>query len=236
MEEFGSDFIVKLYKSKEKLFKSIYEFNVCLIRYIHHGWLTNFFPEVSAELWSRLIKHPGYESYFSSELLRRLGIDRKKDFYDFRSPKHRFVLLPTREVEDLMFFAGIARAHSVLAQVVNKATVLHIKNVIGKRGYLFAIKKAPFVISRAIPSVEIDNINEGNLENRLVKAGLECLKTLLIDIPITVKKRFHLKLPSYYLDELEASLVLDVHENSVVHFLRRVLLHEVNYKWATLLF
>ncbi len=230
-------FLLKLYREKSELLRVIYEFNTCFIYYAHSSWLSNLFPDVPSEMWNSLKMNRGCARYFSKQLASKINIaDEEVDFYDFEKPEHRFVLLPLQEVMDLLFFSGLARAFKNISSIVDRGSILRIKETIGERGYNFALKKAPFILGNFIPSVELEINENTNPEQEIIKAGIACLKTLLADMSPAALKKFFLKLPVYFEKEWEAIHALDAPIDSLKHFLRRVLLHEVGYRWANLLF
>lgn len=233
----SSPFLLKLYREKSEFLRVIYEFNTCFLYYAHSSWLSKLFPDVPSEMWDSLKVHRGCARYFSKQLASKISTnDEDANFYDFEKLEHRFALLPAQEVMDLLLFSGLARAFKNINSMVDRDSILRIRGAIGERGYNFSLRKAPFILGGSVPLVELKMNDNMNLEQEITKAGVACLKTLFADMSPAVLKKFFLKLPVYFEKEWEAVHALDAPTDSLKHFLRRVLLHEVGCRWANLLF
>jgi len=67
-------------------------------------------------------------------------------FLEFREPKTRLALLEPETLRMLADYLGLALHAQTIARTIVKSHVSKIKKSFGKKGYLFAIKRAPFLL------------------------------------------------------------------------------------------
>jgi hypothetical protein len=220
-----------LLRGKDRLFFLIYEFNCFPTRYIHSDWIKELLPGVNERLLAELSVNPRSERRLARFILARCDIDEDR-FHGFEEPSQRLALLDPDTLRKLLFYAGIAIASKSISHLVEGAKVIAVKQVLGEDGYLFALKKAPFLLGKPdFPDLKIDGA--GDLPSLLFENAMQYLKSCFGEAPLALTRRMLLKLPIEFMrhweaedDRIEANRAL-----SQLLF-KKILIQEVNPSWA----
>ena len=220
-----------LYRRKDHLFRVIYEYNLFPTRYMHPDWLSRLAPQLSEEWFRRLSANPRSERRLSRFILERLNIS-EHPFHDFEDPSHRFALLDSESLADLLFHTGVALCATTIAHQVERKKVMVLKSAIGDRAYQFALKRAPFLLG-PVPPAPCRVNDPADLPLLAIQCGVHCLRACYEGMAPSFTDRMLLKLPLEYrlYWEAEESLFLGK-ARQAEGILRKVLLHEVKQEWA----
>lgn len=215
------------------LFQMVAEYNLYLVRYIHHSWLTTI---KLSPLVKQLRQGGNADYHLSHYLLGQFKLSNEFD-YEFDLPVKKVALADEEAITRLAFYLGIILNEDVIRGVVRKQERQALEALLGSDGYRFAVKKAQF-ISRAAsqtgPSILIDWDHLDRFKNYLLSTGFQVLGKAYSTMPDSFKKRLELKLPAEYSETLSnyetmplsdeqcAALVVKTHK-------------EVNREWRHLL-
>lgn len=225
-----ASFLKHCLQKKDRCFRRIYQFNLDLVGYLHEDWIGDYFPHVSRSLFALLVKHPRSRRQLSEILRHRLNVH---DFPDFEQPPQRLALLDPEPLCKVLFYVGIALHAPFISHQVQRTKVLALRSGLGNEGYLFALKRAPFLLDlKAFPAMKFEDFSD--LPSLLSRRALICLKIHLQDAPPSVYRRMVLKLPkSFTQSDEEDTLLPSQWDRAKVELLfKKVLLQEVDATWA----
>ncbi len=217
-------------RNKDELLPRIYEFNAQPAKYIHLSRLTRF-TDMNGQAFKTLIQSRRAEKIMSTIILDKTGL--KDDFHwDFEQERLRLALVGGQDLLTLVNLAGIAVNAGQISRVVEREPQLLLKKSIGSLSYLFALKKAPFLIGEKKSSFVKAQENYSDFKAYTLACGLKCMAACLSDVPRALTLRLGLKLPreikgifedQYPADESRAAFLV----------LKKILLQEVDSQWAT---
>lgn len=226
-----SDWLKALYRSNNRLLCLIYEFNFFPTRYMHRDWVEELLPDGYGTLYEKLLANPRAERRLSEFILAGRNIE-GGPFHDFQELSHRFALLDPDSLGQLLLYTGIATGARWISHQIERTAVALLKESLGEKGYLFALKKAPFLIGNAsFPSTRPEQNDK--LLSFLLASAVQCLKLCLHDAPSSLVQRMLLKLPrelAGYWEEGGDLVVGDRRQVQMV--MKRILFKEVSSEWA----
>ena len=215
-------FIKKIIRERKDLFKLIYEFNHNIALCINFNHMLKFLDEKVARFL--LSKRRGTHR-LSSILEDRYGL--KDDYYyDFEDPLKRLALVDQAALHRLMLYAGVAYCSEYISHVVSKKELDIIKDALGEDTYLFALKKAPFLVPHK-PDLNLDEIKEGDLLEVILKSGQECLEVCFSDLPNSVTNRIQLKFSKHIEFDFQKKPSGEL-KSKTWNFLKMILTKEIN--------
>lgn len=168
---------------------SICQFNFLPIRYMHPTWF-GALPDGS--LLERLRHCQRAEPRLSRYLLAHFDLAGHY-WFEFAAPIHRIALLPSVSLIKLLFYAGLTLNAESIRRTLLRSDVIALKQRLGEKPYLFALKRAPFLCS---PQTSPANLpRDETLRAHLVRAGMRCLSSVFYDHHRALTQRLLWKLP-----------------------------------------
>jgi hypothetical protein len=211
----------------DALWHKILSFNAAVPLYVHPSFWHSAVPEpwpaeaILAELRS---------SARGLRALRRWVMGsvqlEKSFFFDFREPRRRLALLDPAVLLQLVLYAGITYYASNIAQIVQKQALLALKEAIGDKAYLFAVKKAP-LFSKAKPMMTSLNANPSNLYASILLAGQRMLEYVFAQEDPALTQRLVWKFPKSFAWNFNR-ITSDENRQEVWAFLYRLLTKELD--------
>ncbi len=229
----SKEFLKNLYRGQDHFLHLIYEFNLLPSRYIHPSWLEELWGEEMEPALLDVLRSRGRgERRLSEIILTRLGMGRNF-YFDFEDSSRRLALIDGATLEKLVFLVGLAVNYPSIARVVERKPLLALKSRLGERAYLFALKKAPFLLGRMEPSKGgLDDLGDG-LSSLLVECGMRHLQLCFSGEADALTKRLLLKLPSHWSRLWEGETQVSDQSRFQTYLLfKKVLLKEVDPGWT----
>lgn len=119
----------------------ICRFNFLPSQYIHSSWLTT----LPAGFIMERLRHCQRTAHrLSRYLLAHFGLENQY-WFEFTDPIHRIALLNSHHLIKLVFYTGLTLNADPIRRAVGRCEVVNLKAAIGEEGYLFAVKRAPFI-------------------------------------------------------------------------------------------
>ena len=215
-------FVTKIIRERRDLFKLIYEFNHNIALCMNFSHMQKFIDESVAIFL--LSKRKGTRR-LSRILSDRYGLS-DDYYYDFEDPLKRLALVDQAALHQLMLYAGVAYCSEYISHVVSKKELEIVKEALGEDTYLFALKKAPFLVPHK-PDLNLDEIQEGDLLEIILKSGQECLEVCFSDLPDSVTSRIQLKFSKHIEFDFKRK-PSDELKNKTWSFLKMILTKEIN--------
>lgn len=223
----ASGYIRNLYDREDTLFKLVVDFNCRPSSYLHSSYFEGVLTD---NVFKSIYQTQRGQSKLNSLLLKKFNL--KHIFYtDFQLPYLRLALLDPATLSQLSFYAGVIYYNSNITKIVEKKTLLSIKEQLGENVYFFAIKKAS-LFSRIKPQLTSLNPNPSNLYAAVLTAGQRLLEYLFTECPFSLTQRLQLKFPSSYTWNFNRT-VSDDEKRNIFAFLSRLLIKEINPNWQT---
>lgn len=219
-------FLKALAIERHGLLPLIYEFNMRPARYIHKSWIE---PMISPSLFTDLKRSRHAEKRLSDMILKRFQLDRDF-FFDFEEPRRRLALIDGGRLSRLIFLAGIAVNSPRYTKVVERDKLIALKGEIGEGAYLFALRKAPFLMGRMAFPLSGEQGSE-NTRSHAVRCGMECLRACFSGDPETLITRILFKLPERLGRDIKRRPP-EIERRHAWSLFRKVLLQEVEPGWA----
>ncbi|WP_252178929.1 SctK family type III secretion system sorting platform protein [Endozoicomonas sp. 4G] len=189
---------------QSELFQSIAEFNLYLVRFIHHSWLKT----IKLSPLVKQLRQAGHADYYLSHfLLTEFKLNNDYD-YDFDEKHKRVALADEEALTKLAFYLGIILNESVIRNTLRKQERMLLKKTLGEDGFRFAVKKAQFfsrIRSDQGPSFLIDWDHLDRFKRYLLQSGFQVLGRAFSDSSPAFTKRLELKLPVSFRDDLQSS-------------------------------
>jgi hypothetical protein len=169
---------------------SICQFNFLPIQYIHSSWLTRL---PSGFIMERLRHCQRTAHRLSRYLLSRFGLE-DQYWFEFTDPVNRIALLNSPSLIKLVFYTGLTLNADPIRRAVGRCEVVNFKAAIGEEGYLFAVKRAPFLWltpenADTLPS------NPNQLHQHLISAGIAYLDNIFYHHSPALTQRLWWKFP-----------------------------------------
>lgn len=178
----------ELVQSNAELFSLICIFNTDLARIIDPSHISNL---VDHHLFEKLCLSKRARQKLSALLLKKFGLE--ADFcFDFKEPAHRLALLEKPLLKDLLLYAGASYYSGSITHIIQKQEVLELKQGIGEKAYVFALKRAPFLI-KSRPELPKNLIGTKATAQNIVKAGQVLFQYCFSGAPFALTERFRLK-------------------------------------------
>ena len=219
-------FLKTLAKERHELLPLIIEFNRSPARYIHGSWIH---PIIKPPFFEKLRKNIRSEKILSALVLRQFDLD-QDHYFDFEDPKRRLALIDGKSLSRLVYLSGIVLNASRISKIIEREALLSLRNQIGDEAYLFALKKAPFLIGRMeFPFAEDQKSQD--LQAHLIACGMKCLEACFFGERAALTKRLLFKLPKELCRNF-GERPFGEGRDRAWSLLRRVLLQEVDPRWA----
>ncbi|KEQ18903.1 SctK family type III secretion system sorting platform protein [Endozoicomonas numazuensis] len=190
--------------SQIELFQSVAEFNLYLVRFIHHSWLKT----IKLSPLVRQLRQAGNADYHLSHfLLKEFGLANDYD-YDFAEKYKRVVLANEDAILKLALYLGIILNESIIRNTIRKQERFLLEQVLGEEAFRFAVKKAQFfsrIGSDLGPSFLIDWDHLDSFRNYLLQSGFQVLGRAFSKSSPAFLKRLELKLPASFRDYIQNS-------------------------------
>lgn len=168
---------------------SICQFNFSPIRYMHPTW---FSALPNGSLLERLRHCQRAEPRLSRYLLAYFNLVGHY-WFEFTAPTHRIALLPSVSLTKLLFYAGLTLNAEPIRRTLLRTDVIRLKQRLGEKPYLFALKRAPFLYS---PQANPANLpHDETLRAHLMREGMRCLSSVFHDHHRALTQRLLWKLP-----------------------------------------
>lgn len=227
----STEWLKSLYRRKDRLLALLYEFNLYPTRYIHPDWVEEFFPGEGKGFFERLAARPGSERRLSEMILDSLDVERDT-FHTFEDPCLRFALLDSSSLKKLLRFTGIACGARWISHQLTRAAVGRLNKELGEGGYLFALKKAPFLVGEGpFPSCAVEDMDD--LLPRLERESVRCLQACMVGAPESLVRRMLLKFPRELARHWEGPGDFgEASRHSVFPVMKKILFQEVGAGWA----
>ena len=178
----------ELIHNNDELFSQICIFNTDLARIIDPSHLEGF---IDLHLFEKLRASIRPRHKLSALLLKKFELDTAFCF-DFQEPSRRLALLEKPILKSLLLHAGASYFSKGITHIIQKQELLELKETIGDDAYLFALKKAPFLIKdkpdlpKELTQAEASPLN-------IVKAGQTLFQYCLAGAPLALTERFRLR-------------------------------------------
>lgn len=221
-------FLKKLIRERHPLAPLIFAFNLAPASWIHESWIEG---TPKASWFGRLKPSARARRRLSLLILREHGLEGTWCF-DFREASRRVALLDGETLERLALFTGIALDASRISKIIDRDSVLRLKNGIGDDGYRFALKRAPFLLNAAaVPGPAGEPVDPSRFREHALSRGMAGLEACLAGEPAALVRRFRLKLPRRW-PERPSGEVPDGGKDAWWPLVRKVLLKEVAPEWS----
>lgn len=172
----------------DELSQEVWAFNFRPDTYLHSSWLKTM-PD--GALLRSLFGNARSEGRLVWYLMQRLGLYGSV-FFDFSKPVARLALWRSEELERLVLYLGAMFHYTLLRRVVTRDDILKIRHILGEELSGFMQQRAPLLEHNVTAPVSFP-ANIG-LKNRLILAGMLCLRAAFIQYPPAFWKRFIFKL------------------------------------------
>ncbi len=224
------NFLSLMIRNRHDLLPLVYEFNTLPARYIHMSRV-NRYMDLDEPGFQCLIQNPRAEKKLSGIILDKAGL--KDHFHwDFELKRLRLALVDGPALLSLIRLAGIAINAGQIIRVIEREPLLALKKSIGLKAYLFALKKAPFLIGKTKFSF-IEAQNDYFMFNQYTtRCGAKCLAACFSNAPRPLIKRLGLKLPVEIKGIFEHPFP-DQERDAAFMVFKKILLQEVDPQWAT---
>lgn len=170
-------------------------FNFHPVAYIHDSWLG---AVPYGDLIERLRGEPRAASHLSRFLREALGLEGKY-CEDFSDRMARLALLDGDSIHSLFLYLGLALRNGELRTEIRGPEVSRLKDALGERAYVFAIRRAPFFGS--LPDFQFEP-GTGDPAERYARIGLQYCWGWLAGLGSGLVERLFLKLPRDWSREL----------------------------------
>lgn len=224
-----SSVVLKLWENERSVLGHCLRYNLYL-EDIHHDHTHAFLPPKvfncarQSQVFSRQI------SKFLKQKLAILDIPVGL----FGNPFYRLVLLPPKELECLIFYAGSILQAEKLKRVVDKTTRKQLIALLGEETYAFAMKRSalyrPWIAQLSLPQ----GYCEETLLELVKKSGQYCLECCFTASPGELLKRLTLKFSLDYRWCFSHAIDFDT-KMQVFNFLKQLLKREMQSQFVTCL-
>lgn len=177
-------------RSNPQLAAAVCSFNHAPATYLHPCRRERILPGYPAALW----QHARGQRRLNPLLLWRLELD-SQPVPSFDKTHHRLALLPSPVLRELVFLAGMAADTHRLRAVLERQTVLKLRQQLGTERFHFATTRAPFLVGNLKAPIQPDTPPGRVTAQRL---GMHLLALALADVPANLWRRFCLKFPADY--------------------------------------
>ena len=125
---------------------------------------------------------------------------------------------------------GTALNAPKIARIIERDKLLSVKKEIGESAYLFALKRAPFLIGPVEFSFVDDRLPQ-NFRSNVIAYGMKCLEACFSGQPNALIKRVLFKLPKSICGSFKPE-DLTQEKAKASNLMKKVLLREVGPEWA----
>ncbi len=222
-------YLSSMIRSRHKLLPLAYEFNTLPARYIHASRAGRY-AGVDGAAFAGLIQSRRAERMLSGRILGNAGLS-ERFHWDFEPAGFRLALVNGPDLLSLVQLAGIAVNAQQIAGVIQRAPLLALKKSIGAGAYLFALKKAPFLIGRTRFPFVREQTEFSGFKDYAAACGIRLLATCLSNAPEALTMRLNLKLPAE-IKGISGSHYPDDEGEVAFRVLKKILIQEVDSQWA----
>lgn len=192
----------------------INEFNFLPLRYIHPSWLKT----VPGGRYIENMRSCSRTEYrLSQYLLSYLELENDYHF-DFIDQAKAIALLDESMLSEVVRYAGLIINRDHIKQNIARKNIVQLKQEIGEKAYMFALKRAPFI--GAIPDFHLTEYKSENMLMNITVSGIQCLaayfsgntavlKRIFLKLPITWKPYFQLSASIALKEQSKASSLLE---------------------------
>lgn len=222
----------RMIRDRHVLLPLIYEFNRMPARYIHYSRV-NRYTKMDESGFTALVQNSRAEKILSGIILEKAGLTGLYH-WDFDQRHHRLALIDGAGLARLLRLAGLAVNSDQIIRVIRKKSLLDLKKSIGVTAYLFALKKAPFLIGRKTFSFVRMQRDFSVFNEYSTECGAKCLGACLSGAPRAMTLRLGLKLPAGMARFLEEPYP-QAERKAAFSVLKKILIREVDPQWTKLL-
>ena len=210
------------------LFRMIYQFNCQVANTIHPDHLEGL---VDHGVFECILQSPRGEQALSEWIVEQFALE-PDGVWDFESQVARLVLLDSSSLVRLIKLAGIASIHRQIARIVDRDTVSRIKQSLTEELYLFAVKRAGFLLGPLADALDTGEptIGPEEIDRQAGQVGQQLVSACLTGQPKALMSRLALKLPADII--LNDSRDNSENSHAIWPALKRILLTEVNPEFA----
>ena len=173
--------------------KSIIEFNSYLIRFIHNSWLID---DPYLDIIKKTKEDNLVDYQLSQYLLKKFNLS-NKFYYDFNEDYKKIVFANYSILEKIALYIGIIFNEKIIRVNILKSQRDNLVACLGEKEYLFATRKARFILPGTNFTIA-DNIipwnNLDSFKNFLYITGFKLLSYLFDDTSMAFKTRFLIKI------------------------------------------
>jgi hypothetical protein len=223
---FDREAVKALLRDDSGLAALVHQFNAQPALYAHPSWFEGLVPQ---HLLNVLRTRRRSVRRLSTLLLDRHCLA-DEVCYDFQSRQWRLALLPVQVVQKLALYGGLAFQHRRICATVDKATLAAIKGSIGEQAYAFAVKRAPLMF-RPGGAVNRRWDGRGDFGRFCRDIGAVCFLTHFYAAPRAVAERLAFK----FSRAIWRLALGKMPETSWWPLFKRIVIHEIDPRWQTLL-
>ena len=173
--------------------KSIIEFNWYLIRFIHNSWLIN---DPYLDIIQKTKEDNLVDYQLSQYLLKKFNL-LNKFYYDFNEDYKKIVFAHHSILEKIALYIGIVFNEKAIRTHVLKSEHNKLVACLGEEEYLFATRKARFMLPEDNITIDKHLIPWNNLDSFklfLYTTGFKLLSYVFKDTPVAFKNRLLIKI------------------------------------------
>ena len=204
--------------------KWVFEFNCDPAGYVD----CTHVPELTAETLSFIRQSQRGRRKLSRYLADKFELQ-KYCFEAFAKSRTRLALVSAATLQRLLYFAGTAYYKERICHLISKDQVTLLKEKVGEKAYLFAVKRAPFLMPKAFSIQSIARATD-SLQEDVVNAGKECIELYFADEPKPLLNRLKLKFPAGLSFNFNKTLAVE-ERAPLENFLHRILFRELGKEW-----
>jgi hypothetical protein len=214
-----------MFRGDGDLARRVHVFNRHPAAYAHPSW----FEDLMEPQWlDALRSSPRAEKRLSEILLARHGLAEDL-WYDFGSRRWRFALLPADALLKLVDCCGLAFQHRRIAASISHSERTYLKNQIGERAYLFALKRAPLLLGRH-PGTKVCWEGQSDFGRLVRRSGAAYFLSHFLDAPTAIAGRLSFK----FARDLVIGTKHPAPQSDGWPLFKRILRHELEPKWQIL--
>jgi hypothetical protein len=173
--------------------KLIIEFNHYLSRFIHNSWIID---DPYLDIINKIKEDTNVDYQLSQYLLKKFNL-LNKFYYDFNEDYKKVIFANHLTLEKLAFYIGIIFNEKIIRVNILKSQHNKLIACLGKEEYLFATRKARFLLPQENFTLDNNMIPWDNLDsfkNFLYLTGFKLLSYLFNDTSMAFKTRLLIKI------------------------------------------
>lgn len=222
----ANDFIRTMLLEKQGLFYLVHEFNHSPGGYINYEYVDDWITE---EMLQKIRTNSLAIKQFSKLVSDRFALT-DQYFYDFAEPRLRLALVSPAVLNKLFLYAGAAYCSENIAKVIDRESVINLREIMGNELYLFALKRAPLLVPEK-PNIKIPSEDTHTLYQNVMTASQLCFEMVFAGAPHNLIRRLTLKFSKAIDWNFNISLTSN-DRDKVWTFLHRILIKEIASEWS----